>query len=449
MPPQIALLLCILFILFVYIIDFNLKSNVSHALWIPLLWMIIIGSKPVTAWLNLGDPIITPEGFIEGSPIDRNIFLLLILAGLFILLKRKLIWSKIIRKNVWIFLLFLYSGISVLWSDFPFVSLKRWIKTSGNLVMVLVVLTESDPIESIKTMFKRCIYVLIPFSILFIKYFLHIGRAYNPWTGVQEFRGVSTSKNMLGNLCLVCGLFLFWNLLIIWQKRKYFFDKKKFVIVFLFFFMVLWHFVRIDSLTSLLCLIIGACIIIGLGFPILKRNRKNIGIYLLIIFLIILILQVSFNLKSAIILSFGRDETLTGRTELWKDVINMGVNSLLGSGYSSFWLGNRLEKLWEKHWWHPNQAHNGFLETYLNLGLIGLFLLIGFIISAYKKISKTLFVNFDYGRLQMAFFIIILIYNFSEASFKDLHILWFILILIGTEVPHLIKISDPKIYNKG
>ena len=39
---------------------------------------------------------------------------------------------------------------------------------------------------------------------------------------------------------------------------------------------------------------------------------------------------------------------------------------------------------------HLNEAHNGYLEVYLNLGIIGVILIIGFLIAGYRNICKQL-----------------------------------------------------------
>jgi O-antigen ligase len=127
--------------------------------------------------------------------------------------------------------------------------------------------------------------------------------------------------------------------------------------------------------------------------------------------------------------------TLTGRTDLWKDLLALSASPVFGAGYDSFWLGDRLEKLWEKYWWLPNEAHNGYLEVYLNVGLIGLLLLAGILISTYKKIQKTLMVDSDYGRFKMAFFIMILSYNITEAAFRGMAFMWLMFLLIAVENP--------------
>ncbi len=41
-------------------------------------------------------------------------------------------------------LFFLYAALSMAWSDYPFVTLKHWIKGIGDVMMVLIVLTEPN-----------------------------------------------------------------------------------------------------------------------------------------------------------------------------------------------------------------------------------------------------------------------------------------------------------------
>ena len=55
--------------------------------------------------------------------------------------------------------------------------------------------------------------------------------------------------------------------------------------------------------------------------------------------------------------------------------------------------------------WHPNEAHNGYLEIYLTLGLIGLFILAGILIHTFRKIRFELFRNFEWGRYRLGFLV--------------------------------------------
>lgn len=439
MPPQIALLLCILLVLCLFRMDSKRRSGVSSALWIPLIWVMIIGSRSVAQWLNPGPVNPTAIDYLSGNPIDRTIFAILIATGVLILLRREIDWAGIRKSNAWIFLFFFYCGISITWSDFPFVSFKRWVKEIGNFIMVLVILTDPRPTEAVKTVIRRCAYLLIPLSVVLIKYYPHLSKSYGAWTGAVEFMGVTTSKNMLGNLCLVFGMFFFWSFLTMRHNRHVSGYLKNQITDILVLVMIFWLLMKSSSVTSLAASIIGIGVIIGLSL--INEDVKYIGIYISIVAFLILFLEMTFKLSDTFIVASGRDLTLTGRTDLWKDVINMGTSPLIGTGYESFWLGNRLESIWANHPWQPNQAHNGYLETYLNLGVIGLSLLIGVIVSVYRKIRKALLLDCGYARFRMAFLAVALVNNIAEGTFKGISLVWFIFLLIATEVPRFSQLQ--------
>jgi O-antigen ligase len=419
----------------VFAMDVKSKPNVSAALWIPLMWLLIIGSRSVAQWID-PEAISAESDYMSGNLIDRTYFTILMVIGIFILFRRKVAWSTIVKSNALIFLFFLYCGISIFWSDFPAISFKRWNKAIGNLIIVIVILTEIDPIESIKTLFRRCMYILIPLSILFIKYYPELGIGYTPFGG-KSLMGVTLGKNQLGRLCLVLGLFLIWNIATMWRDKKLSIHKMEAFVYILFAAMISWLFVRADSATSLGSFIIGIVIFLLLGLPRIKSNIQNIGIFIILTFIIILILQMLFNVSDIFISSLGRDQTLTGRSDLWEDLLNMNTPIFIGTGYDSFWLGDRLSKIWAKWWWRPNEAHNGYLEIYLELGLIGLFFLMGVFFCAYKNIKKACIFNFSYGRIRLTFLLIFLVYNFTEASIKGISLMWFIFLLIALECPRL------------
>jgi O-antigen ligase len=121
----------------------------------------------------------------------------------------------------------------------------------------------------------------------------------------------------------------------------------------------------------------------------------------------------------------GRDGTLTGRTELWPIVIALTDHPVLGTGFESFWLGERLQKIWDVYWWHPNEAHNGYLEIYVTLGWVGLGLVAAVAINGYRSIA--------------------IAYNFTESAFKTLHPIWFAFLLAVVVVPRpRVRTATPK-----
>src|SRR5438128_6985640 len=86
--------------------------------------------------------------------------------------------------------------------------------------MLPVVCTEADTAEALKRLIQRRAYIVVPFSILVIKYYDSIGRHYDDFTGMASNRGLNYNKNGLGAVCLVLGYFFFWQLLKIWRGKR-------------------------------------------------------------------------------------------------------------------------------------------------------------------------------------------------------------------------------------
>jgi exopolysaccharide production protein ExoQ len=439
MPPSIALLLCCMFILAAIMIDYRREPNVSGALWVPLIWLAIVASRPVGEWVNpRGELSLHPE---EGSAIDQVSLIALICLAAYILQKRNFRLTQWWGGNLWLFLFLLYCGISIVWSDFPWVAFKRWIRAVGSLMMIFVVLSETNPIAAIGALVRRCTYVLIPLSLVLIKYYRSMAVEYNVWTGQEYLAGATTDKNALGRLCLVAGLFLFWDLIKtrrhenrgIWKLNRY---LNMFLLV-----MVLWLLLKSHSSTSLGSMIVGISLIIGLGFSFIKTKVRYLGTFVIVSILTIFVLDQVFGLTEFVVTKvLGRNMTFTDRSFVWKDLLAMDTNPLWGVGYDSFWLGDRLKYFSYKH--QVNEAHNGYLEVYLELGTIGLFLLGGFLINTFYNAKRSLMVDFDFGRLRLALLFIFLLYNVTESAYKASTLMFFVLMLLAIDIPGQLQLQN-------
>jgi len=151
---------------------------------------------------------------------------------------------------------------------------------------------------------------------------------------------------------------------------------------------------------------------------------------------LVAIAQLTFGVYEQLLGMLGRDITLTDRTMIWTDVIALQTNPLIGMGFESFWLGSRIETMWDKWWWRPNQAHNGYIETYLNLGFIGLSLLLILIVSAFRRIANDLETDYEFARYRMAMLFCIVAYNVTEAMFKGVAVTWLLF--------HIVVIAYPR-----
>ena len=432
MPPPLALLLTVGGIVFLIRRDVREQPNVSSALWLPVIWVVIIGSRPISQWLNLGSPA-EASALEDGSPLDRLIYLALIIAGICVLSRRGVRISEVIRENRWLSLFLLYCLLSILWSDFPFVALKRWFKVLGHPIMVLIVLTEVDRTEALSRLMKRSAYILIPISMLFVKYYPDLGRGYDQWTGRAFYTGITTNKNALGYLCMVFGFFFVWQFLRALATDRSAARRNELIICVAFLSMVLWLLLLTDAKTAFVTFSVSALTTILLGTRFVVK--KYIGVYVLTVLIAVLSAELLFGVYSETISLLGRDPTLTDRTQVWSDVLAMDTDPVLGTGFESFWLGERLETLWAKYWWQPNQAHNGYIEIYLNLGMVGALLFAGLIVATFRKISRQLLENPDLGKFRFALLLALLLFSYTDALFKALHPLYFIFYLIAMDYP--------------
>jgi len=141
-----------------------------------------------------------------------------------------------------------------------------------------------------------------------------------------------------------------------------------------------------------------------------------------------------FNPK-AMLSGLGRDPTLTGRTAIWHVVLSLHTNPLVGTGFESFWMGSRLLTVWDQTEKGIEEAHNGYLELYLNLGWVGISLLTAMIVTGYRSALITLRRSPHLGRIRLAFFTAGLIYSLTEAGFRMMSPIWIMFLLSVTDVP--------------
>jgi len=410
------------------------ESRPSAGLWLAIVWLFLCCSRSVAQWLGQEGT----DSPMEGSPLDRAVYLCLIVIGVVILLQRKRV-LRTIRANWPILIAVLYCALSIFWSDYPEISLKRWIKALGDFVIVLVVLTDRDRVAAIKELLTRTGFLLIPFSILFIKYYPFLGRAYSRYEGAVSYNGVALTKNDLGMICLIFGLCALWRVLEELQPRLHVRPARirPMIAQGAIFLMVLWLFRLVNSMTSLWCFLLGATILVATHFRRISRRPAMVhwlvGGGILIPFAM-LFLNVGSDIAHNVT---GRNvATLTDRTMVWAECLKLAGSPFFGTGFESFWLGARLNAMWDVFWWHPNEAHNGYVEVFLNLGWIGIILLGIVIVTGYRTVIARVRENAPACGLMLAYFVTAIVYNFTEAAFfRMMTPIWVCFLLAVTRVP--------------
>jgi exopolysaccharide production protein ExoQ len=414
-------------------LDREPEVRTSGALWIPVMWLLINGSRPISQWLQLGAPITSADQYMEGSPVDAAGFAILLAAGILVSARRwRQVW-ELMRSNAPVLLFFGYCAVSILWSDYPDISLKRWVKGLGDLVMVIIVLTDIDPSAAMRRLLSRAGFILLPLSVLLIKYYPALGRVYNggdtidsPW--VPLWTGVTTTKNYLGMITLLFGLGAVWQVLEALKHKEMEHRYRHLLAQSVLLATALWLFSMANSMTSQSCFLLASVLLVTSGLGVCIRNPWIV--HLLVVGIV--------GVSCAVLLSsvgggaleaMGRNPTLTGRTDIWKVVLSFSGSPLVGTGFESFWLGERMRKMWNIYAFHLNEAHNGYLEVYLNLGWAGIVFLGVVIATGYRNVFTALRNDPYIGGMRLAYFVMILVYNLTESAFRLLTPVWFFFLL--------------------
>lgn len=136
----------------------------------------------------------------------------------------------------------------------------------------------------------------------------------------------------------------------------------------------------------------------------------------------------------AILGAFGRDTTLTGRTLLWSTVLyKIWQRPWLGYGYGGFWRGWEGESadIWKIVQWEVPHSHNGFLDLWLDLGLLGIAAFaLSFVAVYLRAISWLRQTKTIEGLWPIAYLTFLLLVNLSESCLLRLHFMWILYVTI-------------------
>jgi O-antigen ligase len=414
LPALIALIFCTALVIYLLRLERKQAPEASRTLWIPTIWVLYTMSKGFGSWFHA-------EGSLEtGSPLDRTFLAILLGVSLIVLFRRRFKWTVAFRDNPWLMVLFGYMLVSIIWSSMPAISFKRWIRELVALATALLILSEQNPRLALKSILRRAIYILLPFSLLLIKYYPALGRVYNQWTGELNWIGVTEQKNELCLLCIISAFFLLWVLRQRWKGHDLPVTKYQTYIELFLLFLSFWLLggprkSLTYSATSFIAFTFGLLALAGLLLAHKKRMILSSTVLNFVFGVIVVygtvtpfIGRLSIWDVSRIV---ARDPTLTGRTtNIWATLVPLAMSKpLIGHGVGGFWT-TRMREL------TSGNAHNGYLDILLHFGFLGLGLFFLFILSCSRKARMTLTDDMDWGILFICLMLISLIHNITESS---------------------------------
>lgn len=436
-----------------YILRRNLKDEpgFSSTLWLPTLWMMRCASRSLDYWASgHGMELVRADSAnLASTSIVDVIFLgTLTVVGLIALGRRRLDWNEVIRDNRVIMLFFVYMLLSCLWSETMFVSIKRYFRALGDLTMALLVLTEGRPLAAVYAVIRRTAIFFVPGSILMCKYYPIFGRLTSKsWSVPDMWVGLATHKNSLTAFLMLMAILFIWRMV---QARNGGPPLMKlpgprwFTMELLYLAMAAYLMFnsRSRSVTAIMALSVGCLLLfifqrIGTQKQLLFSWFMRLAIVFVALQIICLVLA-GESAADVLLEIQGKSTNLTGRTEFWPILVHFGMtHPLLGAGYGGFWTPQMLEYFLEiSIYGSVPEAHNGYLEVFLNLGIVGLIFLGTIIWKAMSAAWRNLEYDFESSRIRLIILAMILVHNIAEASFqRDNNAVWFTFLMLVLTPP--------------
>lgn len=435
MLPTLALLAGFALVLWLFAKDRRWRRLPSNALWIPGIWLALGSSRGLPFWFYQLGVSGSYSNRLEGSPVNIIFNNGLFLVAILVVYRRRFSWGQFAFANKALFLMYAFFLCSALWSPFPVSTFKRLVQQFGWILVAPIILTERDPAASLRIVFVRVSYVLFPLSVPLMKYFPTIGRNMS-YHGSMMMTGVADHKNSLGQLCMVFCLVLIWDLMETRNSQATSSKRPEAWARLLNLGIGLYLLFVSASATSWICFLL--CVVLLVVGKRLAGMRKARRVFMLgvLAFVCLLAIEQVYDLSGQVSEAFGRGEGMSGRSDIWRVIREKNTNYLIGWGFQSFWDTRDGKAVYEElNTGELNTAHNGYLETYLNGGVVGLSFLVLFIWFTGLKATAKLVEGNPMGRLAVVFWPVLLVYNLTESQFMMTGPLWYAMLLTTMDTP--------------
>jgi len=189
-----------------------------------------------------------------------------------------------------------------------------------------------------------------------------------------------------------------------------------------------------DSKSSLVCLLFGLTLILGSRW-FASKGVATVALLLALSspFLLLLTQQYS-EFFTPLFNALGRDVTFTGRTDIWNHITFSTVNPIFGAGFYNFWGGPGGQAIRDAMQTPVPNAHNGYLDTFLDGGIIGVALLFLLLAASGIRLLNNLRGS-RYYQVRFALLLVAIVGGCTESNFGRLSLLWFATMLALVEFP--------------
>ncbi len=323
--------------------------------------------------------LIAPEQEVEGSTILRLMWLPAYGFVAILALMNARRFGQVILRSPFLIALIALASVSCLWSIDPALSFRRGIAISFTTLFGLYLAARFNWRELL-ILFGGVWFFLAIASLVAGALFPDFARMSEIHVGA--WRGMWWEKNAMGGHMARAG-FIMMFLAVVDTRRRPFWV----IGIMLTVALVLLS----TSKTALVGTLVGALVIVVGGWmrrgPITALSIGWAGVSLAGSVLLALVIA-----PEAVFGLLGRDATLTGRTDIWSALVTaIAERPWLGYGYGAFWPADSEPAYWIRKIvdWPAPTAHNGWLDTWLSIGLLGVGLFaLNFVIALVRAFTR-------------------------------------------------------------
>jgi exopolysaccharide production protein ExoQ len=326
-----------------------------------------------------------------------------------------------------------FAGASVLWAFSPERSLIRFVQqvmiVTSIVLPAMLSARAADMTRGLFLCFAIALILNIPFVFGGYVTIAPYASSHGLTLVNIGYQGYFIGKNYLGECAALALLLSFHEMLYRGWRRAFGFNIAVVAILLLF----------LSSCKTALGLALISPFLAGFTLIARKITRMSPAIILLSIpICYILLSSVSnFNMNRISYILYG-DSTLTGRTIIW-DFAQHEIDRkpFLGWGYQSFWLVPGSPAVVDALGWvkmMPN-SHNGYYDTMLEMGYVGLAFLLVFILATLHAVGRVADRDPARARLVLSLAVFIILYNYFESYWmRGFEFLWVVFVILAAEI---------------
>jgi exopolysaccharide production protein ExoQ len=314
--------------------------------------------------------------------------LVLLITIPFLIMRYQRVKEKIVQ-NWPLVILFGYTLLSCLWSEFPDIAFRRWVKVFIYFLLLINMISLPNPIKLLRKVFLFYIYIVSVLSFAMI--FLSREYGWQPYEGGALPCGIMGHKIGLGLFCAASFFTMLWYSSSGDIPFKALLKKHAILYV-----LLLAGLIASGAMTAVGGMLLASALSLLVYVLMRLRDRYIAAAVLLFICVAILFVfivnenTVQANLLEIVLKPSGKDPTFTGRTDIWSTSISLGLknNPIFGSGFGSLFLGDKSAWLQSVFGWAVWGSHSGYIETFLETGIVGLTILVFVIAKIVADIIK-------------------------------------------------------------